>query len=89
MRHRSETKARRHNPRRKDDLAATQTVAPYDLKFVPIVTGKRRAGGWYRELPDHQLEVMSRGQLERVPLENEDPEEKAKSVVRDILRRHH
>ncbi len=62
---------------------------PYDLKFVPIGSGKHRAGGWYRELPDQQIEVMSRGHLERVPLEDADPEEKAKSVVKRILRRHH
>jgi hypothetical protein len=59
----------------------------YDLKFVPIGIGKHAAGGWYRELPDDQIEVMSRGQLERVSLDHKDPEEKAKSVVRGILRR--
>ena len=69
--------------------AEDQSASAYDLKFVPIGNGARRAGGWYRELPDHQLEVMSRGHLERVPLENADPEEKAKSVVRNMLRRNH
>lgn len=75
--------------RTKRDDAEEQSAASYDLKFVPIGKGSRRAGGWYRELPDDQLEVMSRGHLERVPLENGDPEEKAKSVVRDMLRRNH
>jgi hypothetical protein len=51
--------------------------------------GKRSAGGWYRELPDDEIEVMSRGQLKRVPLEQEDPEEKAKAVVREIVRHKH
>jgi hypothetical protein len=68
---------------------ATESGDSYDLKFVPIGSGKRRAGGWYRELPDHQLEVMSRGHLERVALEDADPEEKAKAVVKDMLERHH
>ncbi len=61
----------------------------YDLKFVPVGVGKRSAGGWYRELPDDEIEVMSRGQLMRVPLEQEDPEEKAKAVVREIVRHKH
>lgn len=61
----------------------------YDLKFVPVGVGKRSAGGWYRQLPDDEIEVMSRGQLKRVPLEHEDPEEKAKAVVREIVRRRH
>ena len=88
MGHRSVAdKGRMHGTRRTN--AKADSAGPYDLKFVPIGSGKRRAGGWYRELPDHQLEVMTRGHLERVPLENADPEEKAKAVVKDMLRRHH
>ena len=88
MGHRSiATKGREHKTRRTDTEG--QSASAYDLKFVPIGNGSRRAGGWYRELPDDQLEVMSRGHLERVPLENADPEEKAKSVVRNMLRRNH
>lgn len=88
MGHRSVApKGRTHSTKRINTTA--KSADAYDLKFVPIGNGARRAGGWYRELPNDQLEVMSRGHLERVPLENADPEEKAKSVVRDMLRRHH
>jgi hypothetical protein len=45
------------------------------------------AGGWYRELPDHRIEVMSRGHLEQVPLKDADPEEKAREVVATIVQR--
>jgi hypothetical protein len=78
-------------PRRAQDRTTRSTSNKYrgDLKFVPIGVGEHAAGGWYRMLPDGEIEVMSRGQLERVPLGNSDPEKKAKSVVRSILRRHH
>ena len=81
-------KARRSHNRR-NVPARRDRGNSYDLKFVPIGVGKRSAGGWYRELPDDQIEVMSRGQMERVPLDHEDPEEKAKSVVRNIIKRAH
>jgi hypothetical protein len=42
----------------------------YDLKFVPIDDGEVLAGGWYRELPGAQIEVLSRAHLECVPLED-------------------
>ena len=61
----------------------------YDLKYVPIREGDERSGGWYRELPGDEIEVMSRGQLERVPLNHSTPEKKAKSVVRKILKQSH
>lgn len=61
----------------------------YDLKYVPINEGEERAGGWYRELPGDEIEVMSRGQLERVRLNHANPEKKAKSVLRAILKRSH
>ena len=88
MGHRSAaTKGREYETKRTD--AEDQSASAYDLKFVPIGHGSHRAGGWYRELPDDQLEVMSRGHLERVPLDNADPKEKAKSVMRNMLRRNH
>jgi hypothetical protein len=88
MGHRSIASKGRAHETKQASAGATSGTA-YDLKFVPIGMGAQRAGGWYRELPDDQLEVMSRGQLERVPLENADPEEKAKSVVRDMLQRNY
>lgn len=86
MRHRSG--GRNAGPARRANAKA-KAARPSDLKFVPIGKGKHRAGGWYRELPDGQIEVMSRGHLEHVPLEDADPEEKAKAVVKNILRRRH
>ena len=87
MSHRSASSGRGVGKRRTQ--ASVESHASYDLKFVPIGSGKRRAGGWYRELPDRQLEVMSRGRLERVPLDDADPESKAKDVLRNMLRRRH
>lgn len=69
--------------------ASSQRESRSDLKFVGVGVGKNASGGWYRELPNRQIEVMSRGQLKRVPLGNSDPEEKAKTVLRGIFRRHH
>ena len=83
------SKARRRAESSSGTNAGTPSSEPYDLKFVPIGNGKRRAGGWYRELPDDQIEVMSRGHMERVALNDVDPEERAKSVVKDLLKRHH
>ena len=68
---------------------STRNGSAYDLKYVPIRDGEEPAGGWYRELPGDEIEVMSRGQLERVPLNDSTPEKKAKSVVREILKRSH
>jgi hypothetical protein len=80
---------RKRRTRSRAATNVTESGDPYDLKFVPIGRGKSTAGGWYRELPDHQIEVMSRGHLERVALEDAQPEEKAKAVVKNMLKRHH
>ena len=85
----TEMKARTSTHRVTKGSNRRENGSSYDLKFVPVGVGKRSAGGWYRELPHDEIEVMSRGQLKRVPLEHEDPEEKAKAVVRDIVRHKH
>jgi hypothetical protein len=59
----------------------------YDLRFVPIDDGELRAGGWYRELPGAQIEVLSRAHLERVPLDDSDPEEKAREIIAKMIKR--
>jgi hypothetical protein len=64
--------------------SANAEAAGYDLKFVRL--DELREGGWYRELPDAQLEVMSHARLHRVPLGNADPEQKAREVVEFIVR---
>ena len=58
-----------------------------DLKFVAVDLGDMTAGGWYRELPDAQIEVLSRAQLERVPLAEADAETTARETITEILNR--
>jgi hypothetical protein len=58
-----------------------------DLKFVAVELGEETAGGWYRELPDAQIEVLSRAQLERVPLVEADAERTAREKIAEILTR--
>lgn len=59
-----------------------------ELKFVPLdEEDAQSAGGWYRELPDEQIEVLSRAHLQRVPLDRADPEQKAKQTIAAILGR--
>jgi hypothetical protein len=59
----------------------------YDLKFVPVDDGELLAGGWYRELPGAEIEVLSRAHLERVPLDDSDPEEKARETIAKMIKR--
>jgi hypothetical protein len=49
--------------------AADAQRSEADLKFLAVSLGEETAGGWYRELPDAQIEVLSRAQLERVSLD--------------------
>lgn len=58
----------------------------YDLKFIPTIVNDEPAGGWYRELPDGQIEVMTRAQLECVSIEDGDPEAKARETVEKMIK---
>ena len=58
-----------------------------DLKFVKVDLGEETAGGWYRELPDAQIEVLSRAHLERVPLIQADAETVAREKITEIVTR--
>ena len=58
-----------------------------ELKFVAVELGEEFAGGWYRELPDAHIEVLSRAQLERVPLVDADAESTAREKIVEILSR--
>lgn len=60
---------------------------PFELKFVPIDSDDAAGGGWYRELPDGQLEIMARAQLERVPVDETGPESQARAVVEKLIKR--
>jgi hypothetical protein len=80
---RSPSSKKRHGRAKKSGDVMRQT----DLKFVLVDIDDLHTGGWYRELPDHRIEVMSRARLERVPLKDADPEEKAREVVATIVRR--
>lgn len=59
-----------------------------DLKFVAIDIGEKMAGGWYRELPDARIEVLSRAQLERVQLTEADAETTAREKITEMVTRH-
>jgi hypothetical protein len=63
-----------------------EMVHSCDLKFVPTNVDDKPCGGWYRELPDGHIEVMSRAQLECVPLHDGDPDEQARVVVERLIR---
>ena len=67
--------------------AADAQQSDADLKFVAVNLGEETAGGWYRELPDAQIEVLSRAQLERVPLVDADAETTAREKITEILGR--
>lgn len=58
-----------------------------DLKFVAIDLGEETAGGWYRELPNAEIEVMSRAQLQRVPVTEADAETIAREKIAEIVGR--
>jgi hypothetical protein len=59
----------------------------HDLKFLTVSLGEETAGGWYRELPGAQIEVLSVAPLERVPLDETDAESKARETITEILGR--
>jgi hypothetical protein len=67
--------------------AADAQRSEADLKFLAVSLGEETAGGWYRELPDAQIEVLSRAQLERVSLDAADAETKARETITEILGR--
>lgn len=67
--------------------AADAQRSEADLKFLAVSLGEETAGGWYRELPGAQIEVLSRAQLERVPLDETDAESKARETITEILGR--
>jgi hypothetical protein len=66
--------------------AAPAESSAYDLKFVPV-DDECSDGGWYRELPDSRIEVMSHARLERVALGETEPEDKAREIVSQIAAR--
>ena len=68
------------------DPAAGSMPLEYDLKFIPTHINDEPGGGWYRELPDGQIEVMTRSQLECVPIEDSDPETMARLVVERLIK---
>jgi hypothetical protein len=70
-----------------DDPPSSRTDGGYDLKYVPARLDEKEGGGWYRELPGDQLEVMSHARMECVPLESSDPEDAARAVVEKIMKK--
>lgn len=54
--------------------------------FTHVIDGKM-FGGWYRVLSPHDLEVLGVGMLEVVRFGGFDPEQTARSVLEDFVRR--
>jgi len=48
-----------------------------ELKFLQVHTQDESGGGWYRELDDSQIEVLTRAHLERVQVGKTDNAETA------------
>jgi len=65
---------------RADEPDQPTPSSAYDLKFVPV-DEEYSDGGWYRELPDARIEVMSHARLERVSIGDSSPDEKARQIV--------
>ncbi len=68
---------------RPDEPDQPTANSAYDLKFVPV-DEECSDGGWYRELPNARIEVMSHARLERVSIGDSSPDEKARQVVCEI-----
>jgi hypothetical protein len=72
----------------KDGLVRKHTkVDPGELKFVVVEMEDQTAGGWYREIDETQIEVLSRAQRERVPVENTDAEATAREKIAQMVGR--
>ena len=57
-----------------------------ELKFLSVHTDSETGGGWYRELDDRQIEVLSRAKLERVHVESSrDAETTARGKIVEMM----
>jgi hypothetical protein len=53
-----------------------------------VNTDDESGGGWYRELDETQIEVLTRAHLERVEVEaTEDPESTAREKIAEMMSR--
>ncbi|HEU4652558.1 MAG TPA: hypothetical protein VFS47_01145 [Steroidobacteraceae bacterium] len=57
-----------------------------ELKFVEVQIENETGGGWYREIDASEIEVLSRARLERVPLEDTDPETTARKKIAEMIK---
>jgi hypothetical protein len=74
------TRTRRSvHPERSDDHSG-------ELKFVEVQIENETGGGWYREIDASEIEVLSRARLERVPLEDTDPEQTARKKIAEMIK---
>lgn len=65
-----------------------QAAEAGELKFLQVDTGDESGGGWYRELDETQIEVLTRASLERVAVETSaDAESTARGKIAEIISR--
>jgi hypothetical protein len=74
-----------------EDDAGTSSSDRYgedtELKSVYVDLREQVAGGWYRELPNAEIEIMSRAQLERIPLGKRTPKPSLATKIAEIVSR--
>jgi len=59
-----------------------------ELKFLQVNTHDETGGGWYRELDDTQIEVLTRARLERVEVGSSgDAESAARGKIAEMMDR--
>jgi hypothetical protein len=58
-----------------------------ELKYVAVEVDDQTVGGWYREIDATEIEVLSRAQLERVPVEDMDAEMTARGKIAQSVER--
>jgi hypothetical protein len=57
-----------------------------ELKFLQVSTQEETGGGWYRELDDTQIEVLTRARLERVDVEiDSNAESTAREKIAEMM----
>jgi hypothetical protein len=66
--------------------ADRESAEPSELKFLLVHTESEIGGGWYRELDDTQIEVLTRAKLERVHVESSrDAETTARGKIVEMM----
>jgi hypothetical protein len=58
------------------------------LKYLQVQTEDETGGGWYRQIDEAEIEVLSRAQLERVHVDSQrDAESAARGKIAEMIGR--